>query len=89
MYHIFLKHKVNDYSAWRPVYDEDASRRQEAGMRDLAVYRDADDENMLLLTWEAENVDGFNQMMESEDLKTKMEEAGVISKPEVFVTESG
>ncbi|MFQ5675533.1 MAG: hypothetical protein ACE5G1_06505, partial [bacterium] len=52
---VFLRHKVADYSAWRPVYDADEPRRNEAGLKEIGVYRDADDENMILLVWETDN----------------------------------
>ena len=82
---VFVKHSVADYSAWRPVYDADASRRAEAGLKEMGVYRDANDENMLLLVWQSDNMDTFNSMLESPDLAEKMKEAGVTSKPEAWV----
>lgn len=84
---IFLKHPVADYAAWRPLYDGDAPRRAAAGLTDVAVYRDAADSNMLLLVWTAEDTSGLDAMMKDEDLKAKMQEAGVTGPPEVWVAE--
>ncbi len=82
---VFLKHKVADYDAWRSAYDADTPRRAAAGLKEMGVYMEADDENMLLLVWEANNMDTFNSMLESPDLAAKMKEAGVVSKPEAWV----
>ena len=84
---IFLQHRVADYDAWRPVYDEDADRRSAAGLSEIGVFRKTGDENLVLLVWGAENVEGFQAMFTSEELKGKMQEAGVISEPEVWIGE--
>ena len=84
---IFLQHRVADYEAWKPVYDEDADRRSAAGLSEIGVYRKTGDENLVLLVWGAENVEGFQAMFTSEDLKGKMQEAGVISEPVVWIGE--
>ncbi len=85
---VFLKHKVADYSAWRPAYDADASTRAEAGLKEAGVYRDADDENMILIVWDAEDGNALQAMLESPDLAEKMKAAGVTSKPEAWMGES-
>jgi heme-degrading monooxygenase HmoA len=85
---VFLKHEVADYAAWRPVYDADEPRRNEAGLKEIGVYRDADDENMVLIVWETANTNAFKAMVESPDLAEKMKEAGVTSKPEVWIGKS-
>ena len=84
---IFLQHRVTDYEAWRPVYDKDVERRSAAGLSEIGVFRKAGDENLVLLVWSAENVEDFQAMLTSEELKGKMQEAGVISEPEVWIGE--
>ncbi len=84
---IFLQHRVADYDAWRPVFDEDVERRSAAGLSEIGVFRKAGDENLVLLVWNAESVEGFQSMLTSEELKAKMQEAGVTSEPEVWIGE--
>ena len=86
---VFLRHKVADYDAWRPIYDGDLARRGEAGLREIGVYREADDQNMVLIVWDADQLDGIKAMVASDDLKAKMQEAGVISPPEVWFGDKG
>ncbi len=84
---IFLQHRVADYEAWRPVYDEDVERRSAAGLSEIGVFRKTGDENLVLLVWGAENVESFQAMLNSEDLKHTMQEAGVVSEPEIWIGE--
>ena len=41
----------------------------------------------MLLVWSTDNVEGFKAMLTSEELKAKMQEAGVVSEPEVWIGE--
>ena len=84
---IFLQHRVADYESWRPAYDEDVERRSAAGLSEIGVFRKTGDENLVLLVWGAENVESFQAMLNSEDLKHKMQEAGVVSEPEIWIGE--
>ena len=81
---IILSHEVKDYASWKPIYDADASRRQSAGFKELAVGTQSDKPNNVIMIWEG-NPDAVNQMLQDPELKEKMESAGVISKPEVTI----
>ncbi len=85
---IFLQHRVADYDTWRPHFDADTERREAAGMSELGVYRKAGDENLVLVVWDVDSVEGFNAMLGSEELKAKMQEAGVVGEPEVWISEA-
>ncbi len=84
---IIIQHRVADYHASRPVYDEDVERRSAAGLSEIGVFRKAGDENLVLLVWSAETVEGFQEMLTSDVLNAKMLDAGVISEPEVWIGE--
>ena len=84
---IFSQHRVADYGAWRAIYDADAERRDAAGLREVGVYTDTDDPNMVLIVFDADSTDGFIEMLGSADLREKMEEAGVVGAPEAWAGE--
>ena len=84
---IFVRHRLTDYEAWRPIYDDDVERRDAAGVREVGVYTDPNDPNVVLIVFDADNTDGFIEMMGSEDLRAKMEGAGVVGAPEVWIGE--
>jgi hypothetical protein len=79
------RHKVRNYDDWRPHYDNDEERRSGAGIRTVNVMRSAEDPNDIWMYWEVDSPDTLNQMLSDPDLKAKMEEAGVISEPEVTI----
>ncbi len=85
---IFLQHRVADYDTWKPKYDGDIERREGAGLSELGVFRKAGDENLVLLVWGADSLDGFKAMLSSEGLKAKMQEAGVVGEPAVWIGEA-
>ena len=85
---IFLQHRIDNYDTWKPVYDGDTERRNAAGLTEIGVYRKAGDENLVLLVWSADSIEGFKTMVDSEELKAKMQEAGVVSEPEVWIAEA-
>ncbi len=85
---IFVQNRVSDYDTWRPHYDADLELREAAGLSELGVFRKAGDENLLLQVWDADSVEGFNAMLSSEELKAKMQEAGVVGEPEVWIGEA-
>ncbi len=45
---IFLQHRIDNYDTWKPVYDGDAERRNDAGLTEIGVYRKAGDEHLEL-----------------------------------------
>ncbi len=81
---LFLKHKVKSYDSWRPNYDRHLTKRAEAGLREIGVYRDAKDPNDLLIVWATDDVNQAKTFINSPDLKSKMKEAGVVSEPKVW-----
>ncbi len=78
-----VHHRVKDYTAWRPYYDEDADRRAAAGCKSDAVYRAADDPNDVLIVYQWDATENARRFGSSPDLKTIMEKAGVIGVPEM------
>ena len=84
---IFIQHRLADYDTWKPVYDGDIERRNAAGLKEIGVFRKAGDENLVLVVFGAESIEGFKAMLTSEGLKAKMQEAGVVSEPEVWIGE--
>ena len=82
---VILSHKVADYSTWKPHYDGDSARRENAGYTDVFCGQKSDDPNMVYMIWESENIESLDKMLADPELAKKMKEAGVISKPEVVI----
>jgi len=78
-----VKHQVNDYAAWRAVYDEVQPLRDSFGVTDASVLQAADDRNSVtVLHWfpSTEQAQGFAS---SPDLKAAMGRAGVAGSPRI------
>lgn len=86
---LLVHHKVKDYSAWRKLFDEDDARRKEYGSTGFQVLKSASDPNDLTVIMDWASVDGAKAFATSDALKEKMENAGVISQPEItFLVEA-
>jgi hypothetical protein len=81
---IFMTHTVADYDTWRAVFDGDAARRDSHGLMNVAVLRDTSDANRIWLVADGDP-DKVNEMMQSPELASEMERAGVTGAPELFV----
>ena len=85
MHKVVISHKVKDYDSWRPLFDADIERRKSTGFKNERVYRVHDDPNHLYVSGDIDELSSLHDMMNDPDLAKKMEEGGVISKPEILV----
>jgi hypothetical protein len=83
-----LLHTVQDYRKWRPVFDGDIGRQKAAGLTNPAVYRSADDNNVVLITWDVEDRQKANAFVTSPVLQAVMKHAGVVGTPIVSFHEA-
>ena len=86
MSYVIVKHKVVDYARWKPIFDADGANRQIGGSRGGQLFRSADDPNevVMLFEWDLEQARQYSQ---SEALRAKMREAGVLGSPDVYFLE--
>lgn len=85
MVHVIIKHKVKDFSKWKLEFDDFSSVRKELGSKGGMLFRSSEDPNALMIIFEWDNVENARKFMGSEELKKKMEKAGVIVKPDIFL----
>ena len=81
---LMIRHKVADYARWRPVFDSDVKRQEQAGLTNPVVYRSADDGGEILIRWNMKDRKLAEDFVASAELKEKMKRAGVLEAPEVF-----
>lgn len=85
---IFMKHTVEDYDTWKQAFDDNADTREEYGSpEDYRVFHEAGTPNEVVVIGEWESVETAQRFIEESDLQKKMGDAGVISKPEVYILE--
>ena len=84
MVRMFARHQVADYDAWRKVYD--AFDRGALGVRQHAVYRSVDDPNDITVWHDFDDPATAESFTNSDELKAAMTEAGVVSAPNIWIT---
>jgi hypothetical protein len=86
MSYVMVTHKVADYARWKPIFDADGANRQAAGSKGGQLLRSADDPNevVLLFAWDLEQARQYSQR---EEVRAKMQEAGVLDTPEISFLE--
>jgi hypothetical protein len=84
MNYVLVRHKVADFSKWKPVYDAHLPARQKADLKEEHLLRNTDDPNEVILLFEADDIQKAKEFAASSDLRERMQEAGVIDKPDIY-----
>ena len=84
---MFVKHKVNDYSHWKHIYDDFASVRKQKGVTGASVHRDTNDPKTIIVTHQFKDTNAATAFAKSDELKSTMAKAGVNGQPEIWFAE--
>ena len=84
---ILVRHKVADYTKWRPVYDEHGAARSAAGAKHARLFRSEENPNEIIILMEWDDLNKARQFTQSQDLKEAMMRAGVIEMPSIYFLE--
>lgn len=85
-----VRHRVKDFDAWKPHFDNHDPVRREAGLRVAHLMRNADKPDEVWVLFEVADLGPARAMSQSEEVRQLMEEAGVIDKPDfVFLDSAG
>ena len=87
MPYLLVRHTVEDYAKWKAVFDGHAAVRKTSGSRGGYLFRNADSPNEIVVLFEWDDLDHARQFAHSDDLRQAMQNAGVISRPELFFLE--
>jgi quinol monooxygenase YgiN len=83
MIQVLVHHKVVDYSSWRSVFDAALDFRHSGGECSCRIFRKTGNPNDLTLLFEWDDVDKAKHYMASDELRKKMQQAGVMGVPEI------
>jgi heme-degrading monooxygenase HmoA len=84
MPYLIVRQKVEDYARWKPVFDEHATARKEAGSKGIRVLRSADEPNEVLAISEWETLEQARQFAQSPGLREAMQRAGIADHPDLY-----
>jgi hypothetical protein len=82
--YILVRHKVKDFSEWKRGYDAHNPKRVEAGLTEKQLLRAVQDPNEVFILFEAQDLKRAQDFAASTDLKEKMQEVGVVDKPDIY-----
>ncbi|WP_406657299.1 hypothetical protein V7O62_01720 [Methanolobus sp. ZRKC2] len=85
MVYLLVKHKVKDFSKWKPGFDEYSSKRKETGSKGGMLFRTSDDPNEVEILLEWDTLEDARKFNESKELEEKMKELGVIGNLDISV----
>jgi quinol monooxygenase YgiN len=87
MPYLVIRHTVEDYARWKPLFDQHCVTRQNNGCRGGQLFRNANSPNELVILFEWDNLEKARQFSQSSDLREIMRRAGVIGQPDIYFLE--
>ena len=82
---LVVQHKVRDFAVWKPVFDEDESRRRAHGAQRHWLYRTVEDPNDVVVAVEFPSPDAAKSFMQDRGLRDAMQRGGVEGEPHVHL----
>ena len=87
MSYVLVRHSVQDYAEWKPVFDGVIDTRRAGGERAYQIYHTGDDPNDLVLLFEWDSPANARQYFQSSELCGAMQRAGVVGAPNIVYLE--
>ena len=84
MAYMLVRHSVQDYEAWKSVFDSGGDLRSQNGEKSYQILRQENGSNNLVSLFEWDNLDNARRFAASPELKEAMQRAGVTGKPEIL-----
>ena len=84
MPYMVVRHKVEDYAKWKPIFDEHGATRKASGSKGALLLRNADDPNELVIVMEWDSLARAKEFAGSQNLREVMGRAGVVDHPDIY-----
>jgi hypothetical protein len=81
---LIMMHKVKDWDAWKKEFDNHKQARIDNGLIDRLIGYSVDDKQQGVLVFAVTDMAKAKAFIQSQDLKDRMDKAGVIGKPTSF-----
>ena len=82
---MFVIHKVQDYDAWKKVFDENEPNRKSDGISTIIIARNLDDPNEIAVSMAALDMEALKMHMQKPEIKEAMQKAGVVGEPSIML----
>jgi heme-degrading monooxygenase HmoA len=84
---MLVKHSVQDYEAWKSVFDSVSDLRRRNGEKSYQILRPENGSKEVVALFEWDNLNNARKYAASAELKEAMQRAGVVGKPEISFLE--
>lgn len=84
MNYLLVRHKIEDYGKWKPVFDAHSSSRTAGGLDGGWLMRNADDPLEIVVFFKVSDPARAREFVDSQDLKNAMRDAGVLDTPDTY-----
>ncbi len=85
IYRLGVSHEVQDYDNWKKIFDEDNHIRVKANLELRAISTSADNPLMVNILFATDDIERAKEVINSDELKKRMTEAGVKTEPSFAV----
>jgi heme-degrading monooxygenase HmoA len=82
---VLVRHKVADFNAWKPAFDSVFSFHHTVGEEAHKIFRSLTDANDVTVMLTFATAEAAQKFVNSDTLRTRMKEGGVIGEPSVQV----
>jgi heme-degrading monooxygenase HmoA len=88
MPYLLVRHKVEDYERWKPVFDHDhGATRERSGSKGGWILRNAFDPNELVILLQWDSSENARHFLNADETMEAMQRAGVTDEPDVYFLE--
>jgi len=81
MANMLMQHTVENFEAWKKVFDSFAGLRTSSGEISTQVFRDASDPNKVTVFNKWDSLENAQKFAHSPELRAAMGKAGVVGQP--------
>jgi heme-degrading monooxygenase HmoA len=76
MIHIISRLKLESYDKWKPIFNERAALRKDAGSQEAILFRNSNDPHEVLILFKWDTLERAKEYLESALLERALEKAG-------------
>lgn len=84
---LLIRHRVEDFAAWKARFDDDAIARRAHGSHGGQFFRRAGVPNELFILLEWDDLDRARLYAASDDFREAMAAAGIVDEPDIWFLE--
>jgi len=89
MAHMLVRHKVREYSQWKPVFDSHRKAHKAATLKLGLVLRNEEDPNDVFVLFDVGDMQKAQRFLNSAKFKAAMKAAGVVGRPKAYLLKNG